>query len=68
MDVRAVLPGKAFVMFEGELIVIHLGDKVWGGFVSRISPAESKVEFTLNVGGIVKKVTKSMVFEKKKRQ
>jgi hypothetical protein len=68
MDVRAVLPGKAFVMSEGELIVIHLGDKVWRGFVSRISPAESKVEFTLNVGGIVKKVTKSMVFEKKKRQ
>jgi len=68
MDVRAVLPGKAFVMYDGELIVIHLGDKVWQGFVSRISPAESKVEFTLNVGGIVKKVTKSMVFEKKKRQ
>jgi len=68
LDVRAVLPGKAFVMFEGELTVIHLGDKVWRGFVSRISPAESKVEFTLNVGGIVKKVTKLMVFEKKKRQ
>jgi len=68
LDVRAVLPGKAFVMFEGELTVIHLGDKVWRGFVSRISPAESKVEFTLNVGGIVKKVTKLMVFDKKKRQ
>jgi len=66
MNVRAVLPGKAFVMYNGELIVIHLGDRVWQGFVSHIS--QSKVEFTVNVGGIVKKVTKSMVFEKKKRQ
>jgi len=68
MDIRAVLPGKAFVMFKGELIVLHLGDKVWRGFVSRISPADSKIEFTLNEGGIVKKVPKAMVFEKKKRQ
>lgn len=66
-DVRAILPGKAFVMYQGELMVLHLGDKVWRGFVSRISPAESRVEFTLNEGGIVKKVSKKMVFEKKKR-
>ncbi|HTY36751.1 MAG TPA: hypothetical protein VMH23_06555 [Bacteroidota bacterium] len=68
MDVRAILPGKAFVMYKGELMVMHLGDKVWRGFVSRISPAESKIEFTLNEGGIVRKVAKSMVFEKKKRK
>lgn len=68
LDVRAVLPGKAFVMNKGELTVLHLGDKVWRGFVSRISPAESKVEFTLNEGGIVKKYAKSMVFEKKKKK
>jgi hypothetical protein len=68
MDIRAVLPGKAFVMYKGELLVLHLGDKVWRGFVSRISPADSKIEFTLNEGGIVKKVPKAMVFEKKKRK
>ncbi len=68
IDVRAVLPGKAFVMYQNELIVLHLGDKVWRGFVSRISPAEGKVEFTLNEGGIVKKVTKSIAFAKKKRR
>jgi hypothetical protein len=67
LNIRAVLPGKAFVLFKEELIVLHLGDKVWRGFVSRISPAESKVEFTLNEGGIVRKVEKKMVFEKKKR-
>jgi len=68
MDVRAILPGKAFVMYKNELIVLHLGDKVWRGFVSRISPGEAKIEFTLNEGGIVKKVAKAMVFEKKKRK
>jgi hypothetical protein len=68
MDVRAVLPGKAFVMYKNELIVLHLGDRVWRGFLSRISPADSKIEFTLNEGGIVKKVPKAMVFEKKKRK
>lgn len=64
LDVRAVLPGKAFVLHKGELIVLHLGDKVWRGFVSRISPSESRVEFTLNEGGIIRKVEKKMVFEK----
>jgi hypothetical protein len=67
-DVRGVLPGKAFILYKGELMVLHLGDKVWRGFVSRISPAESKVVFTLNEGGITRKVEKKMVFEKKKRQ
>ena len=67
-DVRAILPGKAIVMYSGDLMVLHLGDKVWRGFVSRISPSDNKVEFTLNEGGIVKKVTKTMVFAKKKRQ
>ena len=67
-DIRAILPGKAIVMYSGDLMVLHLGDKVWRGFVSRISPADNKVEFTLNEGGIVKKVTKTMVFAKKKRQ
>jgi hypothetical protein len=67
-DIKAILPGKAIVMYGGDLMVLHLGDKVWRGFVSRISPSDNKVEFTLNEGGIVKKVTKIMVFAKKKRQ
>ena len=66
-DLKAILPGKAIVMYSGDLMVLHLGDKVWRGFVSRISPADNKEEFTLNEGGIVKKVTKSMLFAKKKR-
>jgi hypothetical protein len=66
-ELKAILPGKAIVMYGGDLMVLHLGDKVWRGFVSRISPSDNKVEFTLNEGGIVKKVTKTMVFAKKKR-
>lgn len=66
VDVKAILPGKAFVLYNGELVVLHLGDKVWRGYVSRISPAESKVEFTLNEGGIVRKVERRIQFDKKK--
>lgn len=66
LDVKAILPGKVFVMVEGELSILHLGDKVWRGFVSKISPKEGKVEFAINEGGIVKKVVKLMVFAKKK--
>lgn len=65
LDVKAVLPGKAFVLLGDELIVLHLGDKVWRGYVSRISPQESKVEFTLDEGGIVRKIEKRIVFEDK---
>jgi hypothetical protein len=67
LDVKAVLPGKAFVLVDKELIVLHVGDKVWRGSVARISPAESLVEFTLDEGGIIKRVQKKIVFEAKKR-
>lgn len=67
LEVKAILPGKAFVLYADELTVLHLGDRVWRGYVSRISPAESKVEFTLNEGGIIHKVESKIAFEKKKR-
>jgi len=65
IEVKAVLPGKAFVLFGGELTVLHLGDKVWRGYVSRILPQESKVEFTLDEGGIIRKIEKRIAFEDK---
>ena len=65
IEIKAILPGKAFVMIRSEMSVLHLGDKVWRGFVSRISPAEGRVEFTVNEGGIVRKVSKSIVFKKR---
>jgi hypothetical protein len=63
--VKAVLPGKAFVLSNNTLIVLHLGDKVWRGSVTRVNPAESSVEFTLDEGGIVRKLTKKILFEKR---
>lgn len=67
LEVKAVLPGKAFVLVGDELMVLHLGDKVWRGYVSRISPQESKVEFTLDEGGIIRKIEKRIVFEDKEK-
>jgi hypothetical protein len=63
--VKAVLPGKAFVLSNASLIVLHLGDKVWRGNVTRINPAESAVEFTLDEGGVVRKLTQKILFDKR---
>jgi hypothetical protein len=64
LEVKAVLPGKAFVLANNALIVLHLGDKIWRGSITRVNPAESAVEFTLNEGGIVRKLTKKIMFDK----
>jgi hypothetical protein len=63
--VKAVLPGKAFVLTDRALIVLHLGDKVWRGNVTRVNPAESAVEFTLDEGGVVRKLIKKILFDKR---
>jgi len=65
LEVKAVLPGKAFVLYGGELLVLHLGDKVWRGSVTKITPKTSSVEFVLNEGGVVRKVVKEILFEQK---
>jgi hypothetical protein len=64
--VKAVLPGKAFVLSDGTLMVLHLGDKVWRGNVTRVNPAESAVEFTLDEGGVVRKLIKKILFFEKR--
>ncbi len=67
LEVKAVLPGKTFVLANNALIVLHLGDKVWRGNVTRVNPAESAVEFTLNEGGITRKLIKKIMFDKPTR-
>jgi hypothetical protein len=64
--VKAVLPGKAFVLSNNTLTVLHLGDKVWRGYVTHVSPAESAVEFTLDEGGVVRKLIKKILFDNKR--
>jgi hypothetical protein len=52
-ELKAVIPGKAFVSDQtGTLRSLSVGDKVYLGYVSKISPEESQVEFTLNKGGV----------------
>jgi hypothetical protein len=65
VTVKAVLPGKAFVISESALIVLHLGDKVWRGNVTRVNTSESAVEFTLDEGGVTRKLIKKIVFDKR---
>lgn len=64
IELKAVLPGKAFVQSGNSLIVMHVGDKVWRGNMTHVNPAESSVEFTLDEGGIVRKLVKKINFEK----
>lgn len=68
VDVKAVLPGKAFILYERELQVLNLGDRVWRGYVSKIVPQESKVEFILDEGGIIRKVEKRIQFDGEKQK
>lgn len=66
IDIKAVLPGKAFALSGEELILLHVGDKVWRGSVTKIDPARSTVGFLLDEGGLYKKVEKAIIFEKRK--
>lgn len=67
LDIKAVLPGKAFALYDQELIVLHVGDKVWRGSVTRINPVDGLVEFQVDEGGLFKKIEKKIMFDKKKR-
>ncbi len=67
IDIKAVLPGKAFALAGDELILLHVGDKVWRGSVTKIDPTKSSVEFLLNEGGLFKRLEKKINFEKRKR-
>ncbi len=67
IDIKAVLPGKAFALRGDELILLHVGDKVWRGTVTKIDPSQGSVEFLLNEGGLFQRVVKKILFAKKKR-
>jgi hypothetical protein len=57
-DLKAVIPGKAFVLDQTNAIqTLHEGDEVYLGYVTRIDPERGRLECTLNKGGIIEKVT-----------
>jgi hypothetical protein len=63
IQVKAILPGKAFVLLGNELIVLQLGDRVWRGYVSKIDPRQSKVDFVVDEGGIIRRIEKKIQFD-----
>lgn len=67
VELKAVIPGKAFVQVGDEIKVLQLGDRVWRGYVSRISTTESRVEFILDEGGIIRRLAKTIQFAQKKK-
>jgi hypothetical protein len=55
-DLKAVIPGKAFVLDQTNTIrTLREGDEVYLGYVTRIDPERGRVECTLNKGGIIEK-------------
>lgn len=56
-DLKAVIPGKAFVLDQTNTIrTLTEGDEVYLGYVTKIVPEEGRIECTLNKGGIIEKV------------
>jgi hypothetical protein len=56
-DLKAVIPGKAFVLDQTNTIkTLREGDEVYLGYVTKIDPEAGRIECTLNKGGIIEKV------------
>lgn len=56
-DLKAVIPGQAFVLDQTNTIqTLHEGDEVYLGYVTRLDPEGGRLECTLNKGGIIEKV------------
>lgn len=56
-DLKAVIPGKAFVMDQSNTIrTLREGDEVYLGYITKIDPEGGRLEATLNKGGIIEKV------------
>ncbi len=68
-DVKAVIPGKAFVLDQNqEFKILETGDEVYMGYVTRISAEEGKIECTLNKGGIIEKVELKIRYSAQQQQ
>ena len=62
-ELKAVIPGKAFVSdSKGKLWTLSVGDNVYLGYVSKISPEDGSVEFVLNKGGFSETFTLKVRF------
>jgi hypothetical protein len=60
-ELKAVIPGKAFVLDQGNSIrTMQEGDEVYLGYVTKVDPEGGRIECTLNKGGIIEKVALSI--------
>lgn len=56
-DLKAVIPGKAFLLDQTNTIrTVTEGDEVYLGYVTKTDPELGRIECTLNKGGIIEKV------------
>lgn len=56
-DLKAVIPGKAFILDQDNSIrTLEEGDEVYLGYITKIVPEEGRIECTLNKGGIIERV------------
>ena len=56
-DLKAVIPGKAFVLDQkNEIRTLREGDEVYLGYVTRLDPERGTLQCTLNKGGIIERV------------
>jgi hypothetical protein len=56
-DLKAVIPGKAFVLDQSNTIrTMQEGDEVYLGYLTKVDPEGGRIECTLNKGGIIEKV------------
>jgi hypothetical protein len=62
-ELKAVIPGKAFITdAKGKLWTLGVGDNVYLGYLSKISPEDGSVEFILNKAGISETVVLKVQF------
>ena len=53
---NAVIPGKAFIIDQNQKSrTLEVGDKIYLGYVTRITPDQGKVECLLNKGGVAER-------------
>jgi len=62
-ELRAILPDKAIVAdHKGDIHVLHEGDQVYLGYLTKIDQRQNLIEFTLNKGGIVERFVLKLPF------
>ncbi len=64
-DLKAVMSDKVFIVDQNGMgHILRVGDEVYLGYLTKISPNKNEAEFTLNKGGIIDRVDLKVRFGK----